>query len=80
MPIYKYECTTCGYIFTKLQKISEGYPISTCCENSSLQRLISNTSFYLAGNRWYNDNYGGSITSANGDKSEISGKPNRDEA
>lgn len=59
MPIYEYECTTCGKIHEAWQKITDK-PI-TKCEHCSgkLQKLISRSSFHLKGSGWYVTDYGG---------------------
>jgi len=41
MPTYEYECTDCGYQFTKFQKMSDE-PVKVCPKCSgSVRRLIS---------------------------------------
>jgi putative FmdB family regulatory protein len=54
MPIYEYECTKCGHLFEALQKASEA-PLKKCpeCHHSTLQKLVSATSFQLKGTGWY---------------------------
>ncbi|MBI5548524.1 MAG: zinc ribbon domain-containing protein [Deltaproteobacteria bacterium] len=56
MPIYEYECGTCGK-FEVLQKISED-PLSSCetC-GKPVHRLVSLSSFALVGGGWYKDLY-----------------------
>lgn len=58
MPIYEYKCTSCGYIFEMLQKISEK-PIDRCPKcNAKVKRLISDSgSFILKGSGWYATDY-----------------------
>lgn len=58
MPIYEYKCTSCGYTFEMLQKISEK-PIDKCPKcNAKVKRLISNSgSFILKGSGWYATDY-----------------------
>lgn len=57
MPIYKYVCENCGHAFTKLQKMSDGYPHARCCNNVTLRRVIGGTNFALAGSGWFSDGY-----------------------
>ena len=57
MPIYKYECISCGNTVTKLQKISDSYPVVSCCTNVELRRIIGGANFSLAGGGWYKDGY-----------------------
>lgn len=54
MPIYEYECKQCGHRFEQLQKITDA-PLQICpnCTQSSLTKLVSNTSFQLKGGGWY---------------------------
>lgn len=54
MPIYEYQCTACGHAFDTLQKISEE-PLTDCteCKQSTLQKIMSATSFQLKGTGWY---------------------------
>ena len=56
MPIYEYECGTCGR-FEVLQKMSEP-PLKRCEKCDSLvQKLVSQSSFALKGGGWYKDLY-----------------------
>ena len=57
MPIYKYECASCGGTVTKLQKISDSYPVASCCSSEELHRIIGGANFSLAGGGWYKDGY-----------------------
>jgi len=58
MPIYEYECQSCGHRFEEWQKMSDK-PISVCpkCSVGKVEKLISHTSFQLKGGGWYNDLY-----------------------
>ncbi len=57
MPIYEYQCKTCGQ-FEVMQKIT-GRPLKRCptCQ-SKVTKLISNSSFQLKGSGWYVTDYG----------------------
>ena len=59
MPIYEYECESCGRIEEALQKMSDK-PLKTCghCQGK-LHRLISQSSFHLKGTGWYVTDYAG---------------------
>jgi putative FmdB family regulatory protein len=59
MPIYEYECESCGKIIESWQKISDP-PLSTCkyC-GGKLHKLISHSSFHLKGKGWYVTDYAG---------------------
>jgi len=54
MPIYEYQCATCGHPLEAMQKISEE-PLKKCpeCGKDSLQKLISAAGFQLKGTGWY---------------------------
>ena len=67
MPIYKYECQHCSTALTKLQKISDGIPEAHCCNNPSLQRVLGESSFALAGGGWYKDGYESSKSTQSGE-------------
>jgi putative FmdB family regulatory protein len=58
MPIYEYECTSCGHILEKLQKVTEP-PLSQCpeCNEAALQKLISAAGFRLKGGGWYETDF-----------------------
>jgi len=57
MPIYEYQCESCGRRSESLQKISDP-PLTTCEECSgSLTKLISAPSFQFKGSGWYVTDY-----------------------
>ncbi|MFO8083971.1 MAG: FmdB family zinc ribbon protein [Desulfobacterales bacterium] len=57
MPIYEYECDSCGRIEEAFQKISDA-PLSTCNHCSGkLHKLVSHSSFHLKGTGWYVTDY-----------------------
>lgn len=57
MPIYEYQCTSCGRRVELMQKITDE-SLQTCpsCKGR-LKRLMSLTSFQLKGNGWYATDY-----------------------
>ncbi len=64
MPVYEYQCSSCGRIEEAFQKISEP-PLVTCAHCSGpLKKLISHSSFHLKGSGWYVTDYGGSKSGA----------------
>jgi len=66
MPIYEYQCESCGRRSEALQKISDP-PLTTCAEcEGSLTKLISAPSFQFKGSGWYVTDYA--------DKDKKSGK------
>jgi putative FmdB family regulatory protein len=54
MPIYEYQCTSCGHALEALQKMSDD-ALTDCptCHKPALEKLISATSFQLKGTGWY---------------------------
>jgi len=59
MPIYEYQCETCGKIQEALQKISDK-PLINCAHCSGkLHKLISHSAFHLKGTGWYVTDYAG---------------------
>jgi putative FmdB family regulatory protein len=58
MPIYEYQCTACSHTLEVLQKISDK-ALTDCphCNESSLQKMISATSFRLKGSGWYETDF-----------------------
>jgi putative FmdB family regulatory protein len=58
MPIYEYECQSCGHRFEEWQKMSDR-PVKVCpkCKARKVEKLISHTSFQLKGGGWYSDLY-----------------------
>ncbi|MBI2378502.1 MAG: zinc ribbon domain-containing protein [Deltaproteobacteria bacterium] len=60
MPTYEYACSSCGKELELSQRIDED-PLTTCpeCGLSTLERLVSRSSFALKGSGWYSDGYGG---------------------
>ena len=57
MPIYEYQCETCGRQFEIMQRMTE--PLLSVCEKCGghVRRLISQTSFVLKGSGWYVTDY-----------------------
>jgi putative FmdB family regulatory protein len=54
MPIYEYECGSCGHRLEAIQKMSE-LALKDCpaCGQSTLKKLISAAGFQLKGSGWY---------------------------
>jgi putative FmdB family regulatory protein len=69
MPIYEYDCPTCG-TFEVSQKITEK-PLRRCptCKGK-VTKLISSTSFQLRGSGWYVTDYAGKDNSSKKAKEE----------
>ena len=57
MPIYEYQCESCGKHLEVWQKITEE-PLTTCDScGGKLRKLISQSSFVLKGTGWYVTDY-----------------------
>ena len=58
MPIYAFECSTCGDQFDRLQKLSDPDP-SACpeCGARTVKRRVTAPSFRLAGSGWYETDF-----------------------
>ena len=58
MPIYGFECDSCGHRFDRLQKLSDADP--TVCPNcgaETLRRQLTAPSFRLSGSGWYETDF-----------------------
>ena len=58
MPIYEYQCTSCGTRSEHLMRLSDPDP-SECpgCDKPQLQRMLSAPQFRLAGGGWYETDF-----------------------
>ena len=58
MPIYEYQCRSCGQELEKLQRMSDD-PLRDCpaCGEPELRRLISAAGFRLKGAGWYETDF-----------------------
>lgn len=72
MPLYEYQCTTCGAIEEAIQKFSDA-PLTTCQQCAGkLNKLISQSSFHLKGTGWYVTDYNKKPPAATESKSQES--------
>lgn len=53
MPIYDYQCQSCGHAFDALQRLADE-PLTECpaCGEAALQKLLSAPAFQLQGKGW----------------------------
>jgi putative FmdB family regulatory protein len=59
MPIYEYECGSCGRITEAWQKFSDK-PLKACEHCSGeLHKIMSQSTFHLKGTGWYVTDYAG---------------------
>jgi putative FmdB family regulatory protein len=58
MPIYEYQCKSCGFDLEKLQRINDD-PLLECpnCGKPELIRLVSAAGFRLKGAGWYETDF-----------------------
>jgi len=58
MPIYEYECGSCGHNMDKLQKINDA-PLLDCpaCGKPELMKKVSAAGFRLKGGGWYETDF-----------------------
>jgi putative FmdB family regulatory protein len=57
MPIYEYECLSCGKQCEVIQKFNDE-PLNSCPNcGGDMHKLISQTSFVLKGTGWYVTDY-----------------------
>ena len=58
MPIYEYQCDSCGHVFDALQKMSDD-PLTLCpnCGAETLRKLVSAPNFRLKGAGWYETDF-----------------------
>ena len=53
MPLYEYQCDSCGHRFEALQKFSDP-PLATCPKcGQALRKLLAAPAFQLKGTGWY---------------------------
>lgn len=58
MPIYEYECRSCGNRIELVQKIGDGPPEKCVCGKSgTLKRLVSAPAIQFKGTGWYVTDY-----------------------
>lgn len=60
MPIYEYQCRSCGHEFEAMQKLSDD-ALRECpaCGEPELRKLVSAAGFRLKGGGWYETDFKG---------------------
>ena len=72
MPIYGFECESCGHRFDRLQKLSDADPTHCpVCEKETLRRQLTAPQFRLSGSGWE----GSTTQSTAGAESKTEAKP-----
>jgi putative FmdB family regulatory protein len=58
VPIYEYQCSSCGHGLEALQKLSD-VPLVDCpaCQKPTLSKQISAAGFRLKGGGWYETDF-----------------------
>ncbi len=58
MPIYEYQCASCGHELEALQKMSDAV-LTDCpeCQKSELKKKVSAAGFRLSGGGWYETDF-----------------------
>jgi putative FmdB family regulatory protein len=58
VPIYEYQCSSCGHGLEALQKLSDA-PLVDCpaCQQPALSKQISAAGFRLKGGGWYETDF-----------------------
>ena len=73
MPIYEYQCQSCGHELEALQKMSDA-ALTDCpaCDRAELQKKISAAGFRLKGGGWYETDF------KSGSKKNLAGSSSSD--
>src|SRR5215467_14266841 len=57
MPLYEYQCDSCGHRFERIQRFSDA-PIETCPKcGKPIRKLLSSPAFQFKGSGWYVTDY-----------------------
>ncbi len=57
MPLYEYQCESCGHRFEVIQKFSDA-PVGTCPKCAGpVQKLLSSPAIQFKGSGWYITDY-----------------------
>ncbi|KAB7772269.1 FmdB family zinc ribbon protein [Xanthomonas maliensis] len=59
MPIYAFQCSSCGHAFDRLQKMADPDPqqCPTCAAVGSVRRQVTAPAFRLSGSGWYETDF-----------------------
>ena len=76
MPLYEYQCESCGHRFERIRKFSDP-PLAECpdCGKGPVRKLLSSPAIQFKGSGWYITDYAKS-----GSKSGESGSPGKKDA
>jgi len=75
MPLYEYECDSCGERFEVIQKFSDA-PLETCkkCGKGPVHKLMSSPAIQFKGSGWYVTDYARKDHGSSPSKTESGGK------
>ena len=80
MPIYEYQCQSCGKEIEIIQKISDAH-ITECsaCGKPEMKKKVSAAAFRLSGSGWYETDFksGNKKNLTEGDKSASDKRPEK---
>ena len=81
MPVYEYECTSCGQTFEKLQSVSARAPRACpyCQKTGTVRRRVSAPAFQFKGSGWYVTDYAGKGKGGGAKKDESGGETQSDD-
>ena len=80
MPLYEYECSSCGQRFERIQKFSDP-AIESCPEcGETVHRLISSPAIQFKGSGWYVTDYARKSGGSEKEKSEGEAKADESSA
>ena len=79
MPLYEYECSSCGRRFEVIQKFSDE-PVKTCTHcGAPVNRLLSSPAVHFKGTGWYVTDYAQKSSPAATSSSDGEGKKSKEE-
>lgn len=81
MPIYEYQCESCGHEFEVMQKFSDALVQECQLCHGEVRKLISQSTFHLKGTGWYATDYAkkSNCNGGNGNHSKDTGKEKESE-
>ena len=79
MPIYEFQCQSCGNEVEVLQKISDA-PLTICpaCGKDEMKKKVSAAAFRLSGGGWYETDFKSGDNKKNLTESKTDKKPSSD--
>jgi putative FmdB family regulatory protein len=67
MPLYEYQCDSCGHRFEVIQKFSDPPPEACPRCHGTVRKLVSSPAFQFKGSGWYVTDYARKSDAAQGD-------------